>query len=172
MPSDLWHHPACLDDDDLLKQCDVGRGRSSGPGGQHRNKVETTVFITHIPSGLDTHAGERRSQSENKKVAVRRMRLALAVEVRTGVPAGEIGSPLWKSRIGGGKIACNPEHHDYPSLLAEALDVIADAGWDLKRPALRLDVSASQLLKLLKDHPPAIVKLNAEREARNMHPMK
>ena len=35
---------------------------SSGPGGQHRNKVETAVVITHTPSGIQGEASERRSQ--------------------------------------------------------------------------------------------------------------
>ncbi len=167
-----WHHPACLDDDELLKQCEMGRGRSTGPGGQHRNKVETLVWLVHTASGVESHAGERRSQIENKRMAVRRLRLGLAVEVRVGVPMGEIGSGLWRSRTRGGKVACNPEHEDFPSLLAEAMDVIADAGWDLKKPSIRLDVSASQLLKLLKDHPPAMVKLNLERVKQGIHAMK
>ena len=67
---------------------------------------------------------------------------------------------------------CNPGHRDYPSLLAEALDVIADAGWELERASLRLDVSKSQLLKLIREHPPAMVKLNDERAALGKHPLK
>ncbi|MBL8758453.1 MAG: peptide chain release factor-like protein, partial [Phycisphaerae bacterium] len=68
-----WPHPACLADKDILKQCRIGRGRAGGPGGQNRNKVETLVIITHLPSGLEAHAGERRSQGENKTVALRRL---------------------------------------------------------------------------------------------------
>ena len=36
-------HPAALPFDALLKECEVRRLRRSGPGGQHRNKVETAV---------------------------------------------------------------------------------------------------------------------------------
>src|SRR5690606_15091114 len=91
---DAMAHPATLSDEDLLKECQIGKGRSSGPGGQHRNKVETQVTITHLPTGVTARAGERRSAEENKRVAIRRLRLALAVEVRTVVPAGEIRSDL------------------------------------------------------------------------------
>lgn len=153
----------------MLRQCEVGRGRGSGPGGQHRNKVETQITITHAATGIRAQAGERRSQNENKGVAVRRLRLLLAVEVRSGAPAREVGSSLWRSRTGSGRIACNPEHEDYPALLAEALDVIAAAGWDAKRAALRLGVTASQLVKLVKDHPAALVRWNRERAALRMH---
>ena len=81
-------HPAALDDEELLGQCSLGRGRSSGPGGQHRNKVETKITIKHTPTGISAQAGERRSQGENKRVAVFRLRTALAVGHRCGVPMG------------------------------------------------------------------------------------
>lgn len=166
-------HPATLSDEDLLKECQIGKGRSSGPGGQHRNKVETQVTITHLPTGVTARAGERRSAEENKRVAIRRLRLALAVEVRTVVPAGEIRSDLWRSRCTpDGRIVCNPAHRDYPSLLAEALDALAAAGWDPRKAALRLCCSPSQLVKLVKEHPPALEALNRGRAERRLHPLR
>lgn len=176
-----YPHPAALPDDDLLSECTLGKGRSGGPGGQHRNKVETKVMLTHNPTGISSQAGERREVVVNKRVAIRRLRLALATEHRIGVPIGEIGSQLWKSRLKPKKnadgtrtnaISCNPEHHDYPSLLCEAMDVICDAGWELKKAALRLETTPSQLIKLIKDHPAAFAKLNAERAALGKHPIK
>jgi hypothetical protein len=165
-------HPAALSDEDLLAQCDLSKTRSSGPGGQHRNKVETKVVICHRPTGIIGQAGERRSAVDNKRVALFRLRLLLATQIRNPVPLGEIGSPLWKSRCTGGKVVCNPEHHDYPALLAEALDVIAAAGDDAGKAALRLECTTSQLIKLVKDHPPALVQWNAARAARHLHPLK
>lgn len=199
-----WPHPACLDDDALYLQCEMSKTRSSGPGGQHRNKVETQVNLRHKTTGVFAQAGERRSVEDNKRVALRRMRLQLALEFRYPVPAGPIGSDLWKSRVksprkqaparsqdpvldelgvklapaegapgaASGRIACNPDHHDYPALLAEALDVIADSGWDTKSAATRLDVSPSQLVKFIKDFPPAFLLLNRERTKRGDHPLR
>lgn len=169
---DPWPHPACLSDEELLKSCTLGRLRTGGPGGQHRNKVETAVLITHEPTGLKAFASERRSQIENKQVAIKRLRHTLAVEVRVGAPPGEIGSALWRSRVKGGRISVNPEHRDYPALLAEALDVLASAGWDPKKAAQRLSVTATQLVRLVGDHPPALVKLNAERATRGGRPLR
>ena len=88
-------HPATLDAEALLAECEVGRGRSGGPGGQHRNKVETLVLLTHRPTGIEAHAGERRSVRDNTRVAVFRLRLALARGVRTGVATGDQRSELW-----------------------------------------------------------------------------
>lgn len=168
-----WTHPACLEEGALLSQCELGRGRTGGPGGQHRNKVETEVRITHLSTGIRVKAGERRSLAENRKMAVRRLRLALAVQVRSAVPIGEIGSALWASRRSAdGKIACNPDHHDYPMLLAEAIDVLAAARWDAGRAGLRLGVTATQLVRLVREHPPAMARLNAERALVGLHPLR
>ena len=76
-------HPACLDDDALARQCRVTFGRGSGPGGQHRNKVETAAFMTHEPTGITATATERRSQSQNRHTARGRLRIKLAITVRT-----------------------------------------------------------------------------------------
>lgn len=47
--------------------------RGTGPGGQHRNKTESCVRITHIESGMAASACESRSQATNKRVAFRRL---------------------------------------------------------------------------------------------------
>jgi hypothetical protein len=171
----LWvnkPHPATLDGEELLTQCELTKGRTKGPGGQHRNKVETRVTLEHTPTQMLAHAGERRSVTDNKRVALFRLRLALAVGVRTSVPLGEVRSPLWRRRCpeeAGGAIVCSPEHHDYPAMLAEALDMLWAASLDPKPAAARLVCSSSQLLKLIKDHPAAFTRLNQARAAAGMH---
>lgn len=52
--------------------------KSSGPGGQHKNKRSTAVRITHLPSGLKAIAEEERSQTANKEIALRRLKERLA----------------------------------------------------------------------------------------------
>lgn len=47
--------------------------RGQGPGGQHRNKTDSAVRITHIESGLQATSQSERSQSVNKKIAFRRL---------------------------------------------------------------------------------------------------
>ncbi|MBI3424873.1 MAG: peptide chain release factor-like protein [Acidobacteria bacterium] len=58
---------------DLERDCEMEFFVAGGPGGQHRNKVETGVRLTHRPTGLVVTATERRSQSANREAAYERM---------------------------------------------------------------------------------------------------
>ena len=57
----------------LERDCDIDFFIASGPGGQHRNKVETGVRLAHRPSGITVTATERRSQAANREMAFARM---------------------------------------------------------------------------------------------------
>jgi protein subunit release factor B len=59
--------------DALERDCDLDFFIASGPGGQHRNKVETGVRLTHRASGVVVTATERRSQHANREAAFERM---------------------------------------------------------------------------------------------------
>jgi len=58
----------------LKKQVIIETYRSSGPGGQRKNKVETAVRLKHFPSGVTVVATEHRSQADNRKLAFERLR--------------------------------------------------------------------------------------------------
>lgn len=159
-------HPARLSMEELARDCEVTRTRRGGPGGQHRNKVETAIVITHLPSQLRGEAGERRSQAQNQEVAWQRLRVNLALACRSEEDAAAAPSALWQTRQRGGKLAVSAEHDDFPALLAEALDVLANGDWDAPRAAQQLAVTTSQLVKFLQLEPRAIGKLNEVRRER------
>jgi hypothetical protein len=161
-------HPAALPPEQLAPQCDVARTRRGGPGGQHRNKVETAIVITHRPTGATGQASERRSQGENLAVAWQRLRVELALTIRTSVALDQPLSDLWLSRVRGGKLHVSPAHADFAPLLAEALDMLAALDWDVSAAAAHAGISASQLVKFLQLEPRAIEQLNKAREERGL----
>lgn len=57
----------------LERDCDIQYFIATGPGGQHRNKVETGVRLTHRPTGIVVTATERRSQHANREATYERM---------------------------------------------------------------------------------------------------
>jgi len=164
-------HPSALSADRLLADCSVRFTRRSGPGGQNRNKVETAAILTHRPTGLSAEANEARSQSENREAALFRLRLLLAIEVRFVRDPREAPGPLWKSRCKDGRIAVNPGHEDFPSLLAEAIDFLDREGWDVRAAAAVLGCSPSQLTRFLKDEPRAIAAVNQRRRSLGLRPL-
>ena len=71
---------------DLERDCEVTPYKSSGPGGQKKNKTESSVRAVHLPTGLTRIATESRSQSANRLHALERIRLALEARRRKPKP--------------------------------------------------------------------------------------
>ncbi len=171
-----YDHPAALAEEALLRGCAVGRGRSGGPGGQHRNKVETMVTLTHKATGTVAFSSSYRSQIQNKKSAVRRLRHKLALTHRVEVtltgyrPSGLLGERLRQQKK---RLAVNPKHADYPAILAEVLDLVFALAGEVKEAGELLGgLSASQLIKFLKTDRHALPLVNELRKGLGKHGLK
>jgi hypothetical protein len=175
MLTSMSRHPATLPIDMLLAECDIRRQRRGGPGGQHRNKVETAVIIAHRPTGIVAEANERRSQVENRDQAVARLRIKLAIAIRLPVDVSVAGPPgpsaLWRERCASGRIAVSESHEHFAALLAEALDALAAAEFELPEAARWLGVSTSQLGRFLQREPAAWTMVIESRRARGLRPL-
>ena len=166
-------HPAALPVEELLRSVELRTTRGPGPGGQHRNKTDTMVRLTHRPTGLMAQAGETRSQDFNREAAIRRLRVTLALRHREPAAKDAAGpSELWRSRRRGSKLVVSAQHADFPALLAEALDQLAACDDDPLKTARLLGISTSQFIRFLALEPAALAELNQRRKGRAEHPLR
>jgi protein subunit release factor A len=83
-------------DQELLSQCRVDTFQAGGKGGQHQNRTESAVRLTHRPTGVVVTARDERSQHRNRAIALERLRKRLRKRnrrpkrrIRTKVPRRE-----------------------------------------------------------------------------------
>jgi protein subunit release factor A len=73
-------------DEVLLSECRVDTMRSGGAGGQHVNKTDSAVRLTHLPTGITVKAQQSRSQHRNKEIALSILRERLEKLYRVKKP--------------------------------------------------------------------------------------
>ncbi len=101
--TDLYRLPET--DEELLAECRIDRFRSGGKGGQHQNRTESGVRLTHLPTGIVTSSRASRSQHRNKAEALARLRARItsmleptAERTATRVPEREKKARLEQKR--------------------------------------------------------------------------
>jgi hypothetical protein len=168
-------HPATLAPEELLSQCNLRAQRRSGPGGQHRNKTSSGVFLHHGPTEIVGEATERRSQAQNRDIALQRLRFRLAVEVRTPslldgpVPPSETN---FRDQFRGRSIRMNDRNQSKPAILALILNDLHAAGGQPSAVAPLWSTSTTAIVGLLKSYPPAFTLANAIRRHHGRGPLK
>ena len=139
-------------DDQLIAQCEVDRYRASGPGGQHRNKTDSGVRLRHKLTGVMAIGEDSRSQSENKHHAVRRLRSAIALEVREPVELDAPPSARLAALVAGGTAPLGAKTKvtgAYWAGMAELIDLLVAGGLEIAATAQRLGITTGAMSKLL-----------------------
>ena len=140
-----------LNDAALLGDCRQQRYRGSGPGGQHRNKVETAIRLRHQPSEIVVQAEESRSLKGNRLMALRRLREQIAIEIRVEIDPLKPLAPEFLAQSGPkGTLRISRHNPSYPIVIATVLDALNDASGSYTDAASMLGITTSQLLKLLR----------------------
>lgn len=163
-----------LADPALLAQCQVDRLRGSGPGGQKRNKTESSIRLRHGATGLFALAGESRSQHENKARALRRLRERIAFDLREPVdlddyrvPAALAAlieqEPVRKSE----KWLRSPE---YLRAVGHLIDLYQAVGCSLPEVAKRLALTGGRLDRVARADDRLMRKLGELRNAQRTRP--
>ncbi|PIA47014.1 hypothetical protein AQUCO_01400019v1, partial [Aquilegia coerulea] len=180
-----------LSDQELMAQCDMGTFKSSGPGGQHRNKRETAVRLKHLPTGIIAQASEDRSQHKNRASALSRLRTLLALKVRNPInlqqstPAASYTPPPELLQIlplkstlrvraggssGGGQIG--PNNPKFASGMQALLDLLHAVGGSVSDAAKLLGLSTGALSRLILSNDSLRMAVNELRASKGMKPLK
>ena len=125
-------------DDTLLRNCNFDTFRASGPGGQHRNTCDSAVRLTLIDSTIQVSASEYRSQQQNRRLALRKLRRKIALSIRNPEHRS------WQGSFPTGK-----KDERYPLFIAFILDILATKNYIIRDTAGSLNISSNKLIKIL-----------------------
>lgn len=173
-------HWLALSDDELLAQCRLERFRVSGPGGQHRNKTDSAVRLTHEPTGVVGYASERRSQHQNRATALSRLRRAIALEKRLSLNLELYHPPLPLQRVMPrsvntdvpGRDRVGPRHREFWTGVGPLLDLFDAVGGSTADCSALIGCSSNQLTKLFASEPHLWAAANAIRERHRLNPLR
>ncbi|KAK0598026.1 hypothetical protein LWI29_030846 [Acer saccharum] len=172
-----------LTDEELMRECEMETFKSSGPGGQHRNKRESAVRLKHKPTGIIAQAVEDRSQHKNRASALSRLRTLLALKLRNPIPnLDHTYSPPKhlllilppKSTIRGSDCGpqIGPNNPKFALGMQALLDLIFALDGSISETAKLLGLSTGALSRLILSDDSLRMAVNELRTSKGMKPLK
>ncbi len=149
-------------DEDILAQCDIHIYKASGPGGQHRNKVSSAVRLKHKTTNITATANDSRSQHDNRKLAIQRLRMNLAIRLRDPIPphGGETPLPAILvecinvatkgPKVGIGRLTISRKNPRFWEVAAYLLDYLAGANGKIGEVSASLGITTGNLTSVFK----------------------
>ncbi len=156
--SSVWVYPVVDDAIDIQVNegdCRIDTYRASGAGGQHINKTDSAVRITHLPSGIVVECHDDRSQHKNKAQAMKVLAARIKDVQTREIQAKEAATR--KSLIGSGDRSERIRTYNFPqgrmtdhriNLTLYKLDFIMDGDLDELTNALAAEHQAELLAAL------------------------
>ena len=173
-PTPTWRDLLPLSDEALFAQCQFDRFRASGPGGQKRNVTDSAVRLRHRLSSLSAEARESRSQHENRARALRRLRRAIAFQLRAPVDLAAYSPPeplAGAVRLGRG-IVLGRRDARFLTAVASLFDLLEALEWRVSDAARRLGVSTASVGRFLAQDAEVLRAANARRRALELRPLR
>ncbi|XP_019418134.1 PREDICTED: uncharacterized protein LOC109352307 isoform X2 [Lupinus angustifolius] len=170
-----------LTDEELVRQCEMDFLKSSGAGGQHRNKRESAVRLKHLPTGIIAQASEDRSQHMNRDSAVKRLRALIALKVRKTVDLDAYSPPREllqilppKSTVRGSEIGSQigPKNPKFALGMQALLDLIFAVEGSISEAAKYIGLSTGALSRLILSDDSLRKEVNDLRASKGMKPLK
>jgi len=177
-PRDTW---LLCDDTALLRDCSIEAHRTSGPGGQHRNKVSTAIRLRHKASGIVGQSDRTRSHHQNRKSALANLRMHIACGRREACDPAEPDIPPEIAgcfTAAGGKstpprrLKLTPGSRLFWPTAAVVLDVLAAADGQLSTAAAALGISTGNLSAFLRSQGNLLAATQAIRASCGQKPLR